>query len=258
LKLKVERGSFSIRKAQRHQRKKQIIESVRDLVSSSYRQLKEIKAMITAKKVTAGDRDAAVAAVVQAFSADPVARWMYPDSQQYLEYFPSFVKAFAGAAFEHGSADCVDGYSAAALWLPPDIHADEEAVFKLLQESVPEREQAEVFGLFEQMDAHHPAEPHWYLPMIGVDPAEQGNGYGSALLKHALARCDADDKLAYLESTSLKSLRLYERHGFELLGTIQVGSSPPLFPMLRKPRSVLLVDKTESQENFSSTGWVQI
>lgn len=29
---------------------------------------------------------------------------------------------------------------------------------------------------------------------------------------------------------------LYERHGFELLGTIQVGTSPPIFPMLRTPR----------------------
>ena len=72
--------------------------------------------------------------------------------------------------------------------------------------------------------------------MIGVDPADQGEGFGSALLQHGLARCDREDKLAYLESTSLESLRLYERHGFELLGTIQVGSSPQVFPMLRKPR----------------------
>jgi hypothetical protein len=66
------------------------------------------------------------------------------------------------------------------------------------------------------------------------------------LLQHALARCDADGKLAYLESTSLKSLRLYERHGFELLGTIQVGSSPPLFPMVRKPGASKLIRKRSS------------
>ena len=56
--------------------------------------------MITVKNVKATDQDNAIAAIVQAFSADPAARWMYPDTQQYLEYFPSFVKAFAGAAFE--------------------------------------------------------------------------------------------------------------------------------------------------------------
>jgi ribosomal protein S18 acetylase RimI-like enzyme len=71
---------------------------------------------------------------------------------------------------------------------------------------------------------------------MGVDPFHQGKGFGSALMQHALTPCDRDRKLAYLESTNPKNIPLYERHGFELLGTIQVGTSPPLFPMLRKPR----------------------
>jgi hypothetical protein len=29
---------------------------------------------------------------------------------------------------------------------------------------------------------------------------------------------------------------LYERHGFEVLGSIQAGSSPTVVPMLRRPR----------------------
>jgi len=192
--------------------------------------------MTVIKTVPASDENAAISTIVMAFSADPAARWLYPDSQRYLEYFPSFVKAFAGAAFEHGSADCIDGYSGAALWLPPGIHPDEKALIALLERTVPEQHRAQVFGVLEQMDRYHPSEPHWYLPMIGVVPEKQGNGYGSALLKHALARCDEDSKLAYLESSSPKNIPLYERHGFELLGTIQVGSSPPLFPMLRTPR----------------------
>jgi ribosomal protein S18 acetylase RimI-like enzyme len=138
--------------------------------------------MITIKKVTTAEHETAVTAIVKAFSADPAARWMYPESQQYWQDFQSFVKAFAGAAFEHGSATLVDGYLAAALWLPPGIHPDEEALGKLIRSTVPEGDQAKVFALFEQMDRYHPAEPHWYLPMIGVDPAHQGKGYGSALL----------------------------------------------------------------------------
>jgi hypothetical protein len=47
---------------------------------------------------------------------------------------------------------------------------------------------------------------------------------------------DRDHMLAYLESSNPKNIPLYERHGFELLGTIQVGTSPPIFPMLRTPR----------------------
>jgi RimJ/RimL family protein N-acetyltransferase len=54
-------------------------------------------------------------------------------------------------------------------------------------------------------------------------------------MRHALIPCDRDRTMAYLESTNPKNISLYERHGFELLGTIQVGASAPLFPMLRKP-----------------------
>jgi ribosomal protein S18 acetylase RimI-like enzyme len=156
--------------------------------------LKASRAMITIKKVANAEQDAAVSAIVKAFSADPAARWMYPDSQQYWEHFQSFVNAFAGAAFEHGGADSVDGYLAAALCITPGIHPDEQAMAKLIRSTVPEGDQANPFALFQQMDRYHPAEPHLYLPMIGVDPAHQGQGYGSALLQHALARCDREDK----------------------------------------------------------------
>jgi ribosomal protein S18 acetylase RimI-like enzyme len=168
-----------------------------------------------------------------------VARWFYPDSHEYLLHLPSFVRAFAGKAFEHNSAYYVDGYLGAALWLPPDVHPDEAALVALLQHTIP-KENQEIFSFIEQMDNSHPSEPHWYLPMIGVDPAQQGNGYGSALLKHALERCDGDGNLAYLESSSPRSIPLYQRHGFELVGAIQVGSSPPLFPMVRKPQRLVV------------------
>ncbi|HEY7316670.1 MAG TPA: GNAT family N-acetyltransferase [Candidatus Binatia bacterium] len=189
----------------------------------------------TIKTVRLSGADQAIATVVLAFSADPVARWFYPDPRQYLLHLPNFVRAFAGKAIEYNSAYHVDGYQGVALWLPPDVHPDEDALVVLLQHTIPEENQQEIFAFIEQMDSYHPAEPHWYLPMIGVDPGKQGNGYGSALLKYSLELCDREGKLAYLEASSTKSIPLYKRHGFELVGTIQVGSSPPLFPMLRKP-----------------------
>ena len=76
------------------------------------------------------------------------------------------------------------------------------------------------------------------MPLIGVDPSDQARGYGSMLMKHALERCDGEEKLAYLESSNPRGLSLYLRHGFELIGTIQIADSPPVFPMLRKPRSL--------------------
>jgi hypothetical protein len=37
-----------------------------------------------------------------------------------------------------------------------------------------------------------------------------------------------------MEETATVHIPLYERNGFELLGDIQVGTSPTIFPMLRK------------------------
>jgi ribosomal protein S18 acetylase RimI-like enzyme len=91
-------------------------------------------------------------------------------------------------------------------------------------------------AIFEQMAKLHPKEPHWYLPLIGVDPAHQGRGHGDALLQYALQRFDREGLPAYLESTNPRNISLYRRHGFEEVGTIQAGSSPTLVPMLRRAR----------------------
>jgi len=185
---------------------------------------------------TPSDQQRAISTIVVAFSSDPVARWVLPEPHQYLTYFTEIVPLMAGGAFEHGSAYCAEDFVAASLWLPPGVHSDQEALGELAQRAVAERDQEKVFAFLEQMGIFHPTEPHWYLPLIGVDPVYQGRGYGSALLRHALQNCDGDKLPAYLEATSPSSRRLYERHGFEATGEIQVADSPPMWPMLRKPR----------------------
>jgi ribosomal protein S18 acetylase RimI-like enzyme len=185
---------------------------------------------------TASDEASIIDVLVRANWEDPAARWVWPDSQQFLMHFPSFVRAFGGKAFAHGSAYYVDGYVGAALWLPPDVHPDENALIALLQQTVSEQIQKDFFPVLEQMGSYHPSEPHWYLPLMGVDPSQQGKGFGSALLHHTLMQFDHDNKLAYLESSNPRNIPLYKRHGFELLGTIQIGTSPSIAPMLRRPR----------------------
>ncbi len=185
---------------------------------------------------TASDEASIIDVLVRANWDDPAARWVWPDSQQFLMHFPSFVRAFGGKAFTHGSAYYVDGYVGAALWLPPDVHPDENALIALLQRTVSGQIQKDFFPVFEQMGRYHPSEPHWYLPLMGVDPSQQGKGFGSALLHHTLFQPDRDNKLAYLESSNPRNISLYKRHGFELLGTIQTGTSPSIAPMLRRPK----------------------
>src|SRR5262245_21672393 len=179
---------------------------------------------------------ASIAVIVKAFRDDPAARWMYPGSSDYLRNFPEFVRIFGGKAFACGTADHCDHFDSAALWLPPGVQLDEEALIALLQTTVAESNQSAMFSVFEQMGAFHPAEPHWYLPLIGVDPERQGKGLGSRLLARALHRCDRDRLPAYLEATSPRNLTLYARHGFKAIGKIQAGNSPDIIPMRREPQ----------------------
>ena len=106
----------------------------------------------------------------------------------------------------------------------------------LMQRTVSESTLEDFRAVIGQSGRYRPVEPHWYLPLMGVDPAHQSSGYGSALMKHALKACDHGQKLAFLESTNPRNVPFYQRHGFEVLGTIQVGSSPTSFSMLRRPR----------------------
>ena len=186
--------------------------------------------------VSVADKERAVATMLTAFSSDPVIRWILPDPQQYLTYFPEVVRLLCGKGFEDQSAFAVEGFMGAALWLRPGVEANGESLGELTQRAVPEMDHEKVFEFLDQLDEYHPDEPLWYLPMIGVDPTGQGMGLGSALLAHALAGVDREAKPAYLEASSERSRDLYTRHGFELIGTIQVADSPPIFPMLRKAR----------------------
>lgn len=186
------------------------------------------------RATTPADELPAIDTVVLAFAGDPVARWCWPDSHQYLISMPTFIRAFGGRAFARG-AHCTDDHAGAALWLPPGLRPDEDAMGELVERTVRASIRSDLFAIFEQTAKYHPAEPHWYLPLIGVDPAHQGQGYGASLLAYALQQYDRDHLPAYLESTSPRNISLYRRHGFEALGTVQVGTSPPLVPMLRRP-----------------------
>jgi ribosomal protein S18 acetylase RimI-like enzyme len=183
----------------------------------------------------ADDRAAVVGVITLAFAADPMARWATPDPARFLETMPEIVMAFGGSGFAHGSVYLAEAAGGAAMWLPPGIEPDGERLAALAIANAPPDRVDDLGAVMEEMGRFHPHEPHWYLPLIGVDPARQGRGIGAALMRHALARCDAEGMPAYLESSNPRNITLYRRHGFEPLGAIQRGGSPTLVPMLRKP-----------------------
>ena len=178
----------------------------------------------------------AVAAIVAAFLTDPLARFAWPSPHDHLRAMPLATREFAGGSFEHGTGYVTADFCGTALWLPPGVHANGEALDGVFRDTAKPEHLDDLLATFEKMEQSHPEEPHWYLPIIGVEPNAQGKGLGAELMRHAVARCDQEGALAYLESSNPRNISLYLRHGFEVMGEIRVGAAPLVTPMLRRPR----------------------
>jgi ribosomal protein S18 acetylase RimI-like enzyme len=186
--------------------------------------------------VSMEQRGVALNTIVAAFAADPLVRWIFSQADIYLTHAAQLYGNFGGASFDSGAAFEIDNYAGVALWVPPgaDDHSDEGGgISELLTRTVAEELREEVGSVLGEMEAYHPSEPCWYLPLIGVDPCHQGRGLGGQLMKYALAKCDEQGQPAYLESSNPANISLYERHGFEVMGKIQTKTSPAVHPMYR-------------------------
>jgi ribosomal protein S18 acetylase RimI-like enzyme len=74
-----------------------------------------------------------------------------------------------------------------------------------------------VWRLFAGTRAREAREPFWHLLVIGVAPAMQGRGIGSALMQPVLAQADRVRGPCFVETVQPRNQALYERHGFRLV-----------------------------------------
>ncbi|WP_296598271.1 GNAT family N-acetyltransferase [Phenylobacterium sp.] len=188
------------------------------------------------RTATPADREAMIDTLLLSFSADPCVRYIFSKPRDFMAGWPPFVMAMGGRGLEHGTAFVAEDAAAVSLWLQACVEPDLETMLGVLA-GVITPEKGEVLAkVGEQIRSHHPAGPHWYLAAVGVDPARQGEGLGSAMIKEGLRLCDQQGLPAYLESSNPRNIPLYERHGFEVIGLVQPDDYPPLYPMLRPAR----------------------
>jgi len=192
---------------------------------------------ISVQSASQDRRKAVLDIMTLGFASDPVMRWTWPDPATFLATFPKIAEGFGGRGFAHDSVFETICGRAAAMWLPPDVEPDSEAMAEASAASIRPDRIEETNAFFSQMADYHPQEPCWYLPLIAADPAHTGQGLGAALMRHALAKVDADGLPAYLESSNPRNISLYQRYGFEVMGEIQAGSSPVMTPMIRPARA---------------------
>ena len=126
------------------------------------------------RSATREEMSQTVATIVAAFITDPVARFAWPAAHDYLRAMPAATRAFAGGSFAHATAYVSADFCGAALWLPPGMQPNGEALETVFRETARTEHQDDLLATFEKMEHSHPDEPHWYLPLIGVEPNAQG------------------------------------------------------------------------------------
>lgn len=101
-----------------------------------------------------------------------------------------------------------------------------------------------VMSLLSTMEEHHKQDmpqPHWYLAMLGVAPAYQGQRIGSSLLQPILKQAEREGLPCYLETSTQQAVRFYQKQGFEVLWMGELpGGSPSLWTMKREPQRELV------------------
>lgn len=179
------------------------------------------------------DLDTVTSNMLTSFVADPTARFSYPDAAHYLSTFQDFSRIFFEGAIKHDTAWKIAGGTGAIAWFPPGENIDIEAMIEYTEKTCHPENLADLMCAMQSFEKYHPQEPHWYLGMIGVDPFAQGKGLGFELICHNLKHIDKAGLPTYLESSNPRNVALYERLGFVVLDTLNLGGKPTMTPMIR-------------------------
>jgi GNAT superfamily N-acetyltransferase len=194
------------------------------------------------RHVVAADMTSVEDTLTDAFIDDPMVQWMYQDSATQDEHRRGFFNFTLGMARRFGHTYSVDNNRAAAVWTPPDIEVFDEAAINafigLLAEQEPGRAGEIAEGLLA-ITAHHPQDnPHFYLFLLGTASSAQNKGLGGLLMKDMLDRCDRQGLGAYLESSNIRNVPFYERHGFKVTAEVPLGDDAIIRPMWRDPQPI--------------------
>ncbi len=185
-----------------------------------------------------GDREATLRTVVDAFAADPLLRWVWPDAERYQTLAHSFFGLLLDLRVEGGEVWLADGGDAVAMWNPPgglygppakDRWAAVRAGFSSEECARWDRYDAEVSV---PEDAGH----HWYLGTLATSPRRLRQGLGAAVVAPMLAAADRTGMSAFLETANEANLSFYSRLGFTAVGEATMpDAGPRCWVMRREP-----------------------
>ncbi len=224
----------------RRSRHRTVLNSVRSGQATTIRLVAERPATgVEVRPVLPADISKLSESLARAFYDDPVSRYLFPEDHRRIKRLERYFRFQIRTMFlPRGEAWTTPSLDAASLWVPPNQWPPSmaEGVSQLPVVVILGRRTGRALRLMQVLESHHPRVPHFYLGTVGTDPAVQRKGYGSALLRVVLSRCDNESIPSYLESSKQENLAFYHEHGYEIVEEVLVPrTETKLWLMWREP-----------------------
>lgn len=189
------------------------------------------------KPIAPADSTAICAMMARAFFDDPVMMHLFADDAVRTAKLPKLFALYLKMGLAHKACFMSAGGESAALWRPPNawhipfwqyvVHGP--ALLNIFGGGT-----LNVIKTLDEVEKLHPKIPHWYLQVLATDPAKQGKGFASAVMRQQLAVADAARMPCYLESSKETNIPVYRAFGFDVTGEIKLpGGGPTVWPMWR-------------------------
>ncbi len=190
---------------------------------------------------TLDDAASAAAVLAQAFADSPWTRWTVDPERRTdrIRSLQQLVMERAVLPFgELWVASAGTEVVGAAMWMHPD-RVPHPAVWSSMtaETAALEGSRHDASVMAEELLALlKPTTRHYYLGAVGVVPARQGRGIGTALLTPVLGRADEESADIYLETSTQSNVAFYSGLGFEVTGQHQIpAGGPHVWAMTRVP-----------------------
>lgn len=182
--------------------------------------------------------------LARAFYQDPLIVHYLPDPARRTKVLAPFMLAALRYCLLYGEVWTTPSLDGLACWLPPGrtglsgwgmLRAGYGAVpFRLGWWAY--RRVSTVEPAIDRIHKQLVPGPHWYLMLLAVEPARQGQGIGSRLIAPRLAQAAAQGVPCYLETMTEIDVAFYRKNGFEAVCETDLYPGLRMWAMLRGNR----------------------
>ena len=182
--------------------------------------------------------------ISKAFFDDPLMVYLFPKPKERKMKLESMMELLIRIGIKYGVAHATSSnLEGIAIWFPSNrakispimglLNGGISYFFKLGIKAVKKQN-----GFYNYVFSKHtkliPSQ-HWYLSIIGINPALQGKGFSHILFDSMFNKIDKENVPCFLDTNNEKNLPVYERFGFKILEKYEVpGTDIVNWAMIRE------------------------